>query len=109
MPNTCTFCSFSLPAFTMLAGMISRGAMCFTAGFWEMSSTSGGVRPRRRRNSSGVMLSPGPQGRTNTTEEPRLWICLAIDSLRPDTMALMPVTVVMPMTTPRMVSPARIL
>ena len=83
--------------------------MYFTVGRWAMSSTSVGVRPRRRRNSSGVMLSPGPQGRTKTTELPMLSICLAMELLRPATIALMPVTVMMPMTTPRMVRPARIL
>ena len=44
-----------------------------------------------------------------TTEEPRLSICLAMDALSPATIELMPVTVMMPMTTPRMVRPARIL
>ena len=43
------------------------------------------------------------------TDEPRLSICLAIDAFRPATIELMPVTVMMPMTTPRMVRPARIL
>ena len=69
--------------------------------------TSFSLRPRRRRRSSPVRFSPGPQGRTNTTAEPRFWIWLAMDWLRPATIELMPVTVMMPMTTPRMVSPAR--
>ena len=43
----------------------------------------------------------------NTTDEPRFSICFAIDAFRPATMELMPVTVMMPITTPRMVRPAR--
>ena len=43
------------------------------------------------------------------TAEPKPSICVAMIALRPATIALMPVTVMMPMTTPRMVSPARIL
>ena len=41
------------------------------------------------------------------TDEPRLWICEAIEALRPATMELMPITVMIPITTPRMVRPAR--
>ena len=42
-------------------------------------------------------------------EEPRLWIWRAIELLSPATIALMPVTVMMPITTPRIVRKARIL
>ena len=55
------------------------------------------------------MFSPGACGRMKIVEEPRVAICLAIEALRPATIALMPVTVMIPITTPRMVRNARIL
>ena len=73
----------------------------------RMAFTSFSDSPRRRRRSSPERFSPGPQGRTNTTDEPRFSICVAMDAFRPATIELMPVTVMMPMTTPRMVRPAR--
>ena len=42
-------------------------------------------------------------------EEPSVAIWRAIEALRPATIELMPVTVMMPITTPRMVRNARIL
>ncbi len=80
-----------------------------TAGRARIASTSRRVRPFRRRHSSSLMFSPGEKGRMKTTDEPRLWIWRAMLSFSPATIALMPVTVMMPMTTPRMVRPARIL
>ena len=55
------------------------------------------------------MFSPGAKGRTKTTDAPRLWIWVAMEAFSPATIELMPVTVMIPMTTPRMVRPARIL
>ena len=74
-----------------------------------MASSSISERPFRRRRSSVERFSPGPNGRTKMTAVPNPSICAAIDLLRPATIALMPVTVMIPMTTPRMVRLARIL
>ena len=67
------------------------------------------VKLLRRRHSSSLTFSPGAKGRMKITDAPRLWICEAIEAFRPATIELIPVTVMMPMTTPRMVRPARIL
>ena len=80
-----------------------------TAGFAAIISTSSIVSPLRRRHSSSSRFSPGACGRMKIVEEPRVAICLAIEALRPATIALIPVTVMMPITTPRMVRKARIL
>ena len=40
-------------------------------------------------------------------DEPRVAICRAMEALSPATIELMPVTVMIPITTPRMVRPAR--
>ncbi len=82
-------------------------AICATAGRAAMAATSAGVRPFRFRHSSSERCSPGAKGRTKTTEAPRLWIWLAMEAFNPATIELIPITVMMPMTTPRMVSPAR--
>ena len=75
---------------------------------WALiASTSRSESPRRRRRCSEVRFSPGPQGRTKMTADPKPSICVAMDRFRPATMELIPVTVVMPMTTPRMVRAAR--
>ena len=55
------------------------------------------------------MFSPGACGRMKIVEEPSVAICFAIEALRPATIELMPVTVMIPITTPRMVRKARIL
>ena len=61
------------------------------------------------RRSSSDRFSPGSKGRMKMTDEPRPSICFAIEAFRPATIELMPVTVMIPITTPRMVRPARIL
>ena len=63
--------------------------------------------PLRLRRSSSEMFSPGVEGRTKITDEPKPSICFAIEALRPATTELIPITVMMPMTTPRIVRPAR--
>ena len=55
------------------------------------------------------MFSPGACGRMKIVEEPSVAIWRAIEALRPATIELMPVTVMIPITTPRMVRNARIL
>ena len=107
---SCAFWTFSRPYLMVWAAGNSRGATA--AQVWQRStsaSTSRSDRPLRRRRSSVERFSPGPKGRTKMTAVPNPSICVAIDLLRPATIALMPVTVMMPITTPRMVSPARIL
>ena len=83
------------------------GEIARTRGRAAMACTSSIERPFLFRHSSSVTCSPGAKGRRRRTEEPRLSIWRAMLALRPATMALMPVTVMMPITTPRMVSPAR--
>ncbi len=95
--------------FTFSMGMNWSGAIALTAGFAAIISTSSMVRPLRRRHSSSSRFSPGACGRMKMVEEPMLAICFAIEALRPATIALIPVTVMIPITTPRMVRNARIL
>ncbi len=90
-------------------GMNCNGAIAFTAGRAAISSTSSMVRPLRRRHSSSSTYSPGAWGRMKMVDEPRVDSCRAIEAFRPATIELMPVTVMIPITTPRMVRKARIL
>ena len=75
-----------------------------------IASTSRRVRPLRRRHSSRGEVLAGRQGPDEDDGGAEaLDLAWPWTALRPATIELMPVTVMMPMTTPRMVRPARIL
>ena len=109
VPSTCRSRARSVPYFTVSVGIHCSGATAWTAGFSAIAATSSIVSPLRRRHSSSSMFSPGACGRMKIVEEPSVAIWRAIEALSPATIELMPVTVMIPITTPRMVRNARIL